>query len=343
MSADNRIGKQTLIFNSRPQILSSYAIVGDIEGQGPLAQYFDAIIKDDTLGEKSWEKAESKMLELSVDGALQKADIKKEDVQCMFAGDLLNQIISASYAARELKIPYLGLYGACSTMSESLLMGSILLDGGFASSAVCVTSSHFSTAERQFRAPLEQGSPNTPTSQRTVTGSGCLVLGYESKARTIINVTHATIGKVVDMGIKDASNMGAAMAPAACDTIITHMQDMGRTPNDYDLIVTGDLGQLGAVLLAELCLSRNVDLKGKHYDCGCAIFAPEQNTKSGGSGCGCSAVTLAGYLLKQMVMGTYHRILFMSTGALMSPSATQQGESIPGIAHAIVLERGEGA
>lgn len=336
-------GKQTLVFSTPPRVISSASIVGELEGEGPLGAYFDEVLTDDTWGEDSWEKAERKMFEQSVRKALDKASLQTGDMDCLLGGDLLNQIISANFAARELKTPFLGLYGACSTMAESLLIGSLLIDGGYADKVACAATSHFSTAERQYRLPLEMGGQTAPTAQRTVTGAGCGILadsGYTGKMlyRNVF-VTAATIGRVVDMGITDASNMGAAMAPAAADTLCTHLSDTGRSIRDYDLIVTGDLGSFGSEMFLELCRDNGIDAGRRHLDCGNLIFSANQNVDCGGSGCGCSAVVLNAYLLDRIEQGDLRRILFMATGALMSTTSGMQSESIPGIAHGVVLER----
>ncbi len=336
-------GKQTVLFSNPPRIISSAAIVGDMEGAGPLGTYFDAVLKDDTWGESSWEKAERKMFESAVRTALLKTGLEIGNLDCLLGGDLLNQIISANFAARELQTPFLGLYGACSTMAESLLIGSMLVDGGYANAIACAATSHFSTAERQYRSPLEMGNQTTPTAQRTVTGAGCSILadsGYSGKMFfQNIYVTAGTIGKVVDLGIKDASNMGAAMAPAAANTLTAHLSDIGRGVIDYDLIVTGDLGRFGSEMFLELCSNNGIDVGTRHLDCGNIIFSGEQKVDCGGSGCGCSAAVLNAYLLDRLEKGEIRRIFFMATGALMSPTSGMQSESIPGIAHGLVLER----
>ena len=337
------VGKQTVIFSNPPRIVSSAAIVGDLEGAGPLGKYFDAVLKDDTWGEDSWEKAERKMFESAVRTALSKMEMEIGNVDCLLGGDLLNQIISANFAARELKTPFLGLYGACSTMAESLLIGSMLIDGGYANTITCAATSHFSTAERQFRSPLEMGGQTTPTAQRTVTGAGCSILadsGYNGKkVFQNVFVTAGTIGKVVDLGITDGNNMGAAMAPAAANTLAAHLSDIGRGVMDYDLIVTGDLGRFGSEMFLDLCADNGIDIGTRHLDCGNIIFSEEQKVDCGGSGCGCSASVLNAYLLERIEKGETRRIFFMATGALMSPTSGMQSESIPGIAHGLVLER----
>ncbi len=338
-----RLGRQTVRFLQPPRLISGAAIVGDVEGQGPLGSCFDIVLEDDTWGEESWEKAERKMFEQAVRIAFEKCAIPVNGVDLLLGGDLLNQIISANFAARELAIPFLGLYGACSTMAESLLLGSMLIDGGYASRVACAATSHFSTAERQYRFPLEMGGQTTPTAQRTVTGAGASLLAAakDDAARYFsrIRIMGGTVGRVVDLGITDANNMGAAMAPAAADTLAAHFRETGRSAEDYDLIVTGDLGRFGSEMLHDLCADKGIVLGDRHRDCGNMIFSPQQKVDCGGSGCGCSAVTLNGFLLRQLEEGNIARLLFMATGALMSPTAGMQGDSIPGIAHAVVLER----
>ena len=288
-----KVGKQTIKLENPPKIISTYSIVGPKEGQGPLKDYFHQIISDDTLGKDSFEKAESEMMYTAIKSAISSAGLTEEKIDYLFAGDLLNQIISSGFAARELNIPFIGLYGACSTMSESLSMASLFLDGGFANYVVASTSSHFSSAERQFRFPLEYGSQRCPTCQWTVTGSGAMVLG---KTGNYPEVTYVTTGLVKDYGEKDTNNMGAAMAPAAVDTIYNHFKDTGRTPKDYDVIATGDLGKVGKDITTKLLLEYGYDVKDNYVDCGDMIFNDEeQKTDAGGSGCGCSAVVTCGY------------------------------------------------
>lgn len=332
-----RIGKQTLLLSTPPAIVSNASIVGPKEGEGPLAQYFDRVLKDDYFGEESWEKAESKMLREAVKAAIEKSGRNSNEINFMFAGDLLNQIVSSSFAARELQIPFIGLYGACSTMAESLCMGSILLDGGFADAVVCATSSHFSSAERQYRFPLEQGVQRPPFAQWTVTGAGAAILAAVGGGPY---VTHVTIGKVQDFGIKDANNMGAAMAPAAVDTMTAHFEDTGRGPDYYDLILTGDLGDVGRMITIDMMKKEGYDIKQVYNDCGSMIFdSVKQDTHAGGSGCGCSAVVFNGYVAKEIQKGNLNRVLLIATGALLSPITTWQGESIPSIAHAVAIEK----
>ena len=333
---DKKRGAHSYILPSRPRIRSYASIAGQKEASGPLGHTFDETFTDDTLGQKSWERAEAKMLERAADLALSKAKVYADGVDVFLGGDLLNQIVSAGYTARQLGIPFLGLYGACSTMAESLLLGAMLIDGGFADTALCATCSHFSTAERQYRFPLELGNQRTPTAQWTVTGAGATLLGRESPLPLCIE--SVTIGSVWDLKQTDANNMGAAMAPAAMQTLKSHLNDLHRIPEDYDLIVTGDLGRVGYDLMKLLCHKEDIELDQRYIDCGCEIFDASQDVHSGGSGCGCSAVSLNGWLLGRMLKGEIRKMLFMATGALMSPTMSQQGESIPGVAHAVSLE-----
>ncbi|MGB9678554.1 MAG: stage V sporulation protein AD [Thermoanaerobacteraceae bacterium] len=334
--AVKKLGKQTVQFSNPPSIESSATIVGPKEGNGPLKDFFDIILTDDTYGEKSWEKAESKMFQDAVDLALKKANFNINQMDYMLGGDLLNQIISANFAARQLNVPHFGLYGACSTMTEGLTLGAMLIDGGFADNIITATSSHFSTAERQYRYPLEQGIQRPFTSQWTVTGAGATILTSYGNGPYI---THATTGKVIDLGMKDANNMGAAMAPAAADTIINHFKDTGFTIEEYDLIMTGDMARVGKDILLELLYKEGFDIESKYKDCGIEIFDESQDVHSGGSGAACSAVVFNGWLLTQILNGVYNKVLFMATGALLSPTSSQQGESIPGIAHAVTISR----
>lgn len=335
----NRIGQATLLLPRRPRLVSGASIVCKKEGAGPLHDDFDAIIEDDLFGEETWEKAESRFHYTAADTAIRKAGLTHEQISVALGGDLLDQIMAASLAVRELHIPFLGLYGACSTMAESLIVGSILVDGGYAMHTVCTASSHFCTAERQYRFPLEYGSQRPPTAQWTVTGAGSAVLSGDDRHPAICRSTHATIGRIIDLAIKDANNMGAAMAPAAADTLCRHFADTGRTAADYDLIITGDLGRVGHDILLTLMQQRGQPLDPNRYiDCGLEVFSEAQDTHAGGSGCGCSAVVLCGHILRRFRQKELHRVLFMATGALLSPTSSQQGDSIPGIAHAIALE-----
>ncbi len=331
-----RVGKQTLYLPSAPAVLGYAAVAGKKEGEGPLRERFDYIGEDSYFGEKSWEKAESHMLKQCFELACDKAKLPPSELDYVLAGDLLNQCVSSAFAMRDCSVPYLGLYGACSTMAEGLSLAALLVDGGYADQACALTGSHFCTAERQYRFPLEYGGQRTPSSQWTVTGAGAVILG----ARGTIRITHVTHGKIVDAGIKDPNNMGSAMAPAAFDTIRAHFRDTGRSPADYDAIITGDLGALGHDILAALFKADGVELGPCYMDCGVLIYdLNTQNVNAGGSGCGCSASVLSGHILKAMEDGVWRRVLFAATGALMSPTSSQQGESIPGICHALVLER----
>ncbi len=332
---NKRLGKQTIKFQEPPSIIATGSIVGPKEGKGPLKNYFDQILDDDLFGEKTWEKCECKMQKKAINIALNKCKLSPSSVDYLFAGDLLNQIISSSFAARELQIPFFGLYGACSTMTESISIGSMAVDGDFANNVVCVTSSHFCTAERQYRYPLEHGNQRVETSQWTVTGSGAVVLSSNGRGPYI---THVTTGKVVDAGIKDSNNMGAAMAPSAADTIVQHFEDTGFKINDYDLIITGDLGSVGKSIAEDLIKQEGYDIKEVFNDCGLKVFDNnKQDTHAGGSGCGCSAVVFSGYIFKKLTTNKLKRVLLVSTGALLSPLSCQQGESIPGIAHAVTI------
>lgn len=338
MGATKKVGKQTIRFEYPPQIIAFHSVVGPKEGEGPLANYFDTVLEHTLNNEKTWEKAEQKMLQQAFEMAISKGNLKPSDVDFVLAGDLLNQIISASFTARALSVPFLGLYGACSTMLEGLGLGSIIMDGGFADYVCVGASSHYDTAERQFRFPTELGTQRPLTAQWTVTGSGAVVLGRTTQKAP--NITFATFGKVVDQGIKDANNMGAAMAPAVADTIVKHLQDTGRQPDYYDLILSGDLGIVGKTLCENLVKEQGYDLSKNFTDCGILIFNPTQDTHSGGSGCGCSASVLTGYILKEMLKGKYKKIFVIGSGALLSTTSSLQGESIPGIGHGVAIEMG---
>ena len=327
--------RRTILFKNQPVVVGSYSIVGPKEGKGNFASYFNRVIEDDCFEEDSYEKAEKKMLKCAIEGAVEDAGMSLNDVGVVLAGDLLNQIISSSYAARDYDVAFLGMFGACSTMAESLAVGSVLIDSGHFKKVVCATGSHFSTAERQFRFPLELGNQRPPTSQWTVTGAGATVLSDRGRGPKI---TMATFGKVIDYGVNDVNDMGAAMAPAAMDTMVSHFRDTGRTPDDYDLIVTGDLGKLGSEILIDLMEMNGIKLGLNYNDCGQMYFSRRQNTLSGGSGCGCSATVFNSYIIDKLRSGELQRVLFMPTGALMSTTASQQGETIPGICHAIVIE-----
>ena len=330
------IGTQTIMFDNPPTILETSSIVGPKEAQGPLAKYFDQCLEDEFWGEKSWEKAESKIIKENVNSVISKSGIPATQIDYCFAGDLLNQCISSSFGLRELNMPFFGVFGACSTFVESLCLGSVFVEAGAAKNVLCATSSHFCSAEKQFRFPLELGNQRPPTSQWTVTGSGAAIVSAFGKGPFI---THITPGKIVDMGIKDANNMGAAMAPAALDTLITHLKDTGRKPSYYDAIITGDLGHIGKEIVTEMASSKGYNIKSNYNDCGVLIFDKQkQDTHSGGSGCACCGTVFSGYFFKQLKDKKINKILLIATGALTNSTSTQQGESIPGIAHAIAIE-----
>lgn len=331
----NHRGKQSIIFPNHPSILGAAAIAGKKEAHGPLCSYFDFTNEDTKFGQESWEKAESKMQELALGTARDKAHCHNNDIDFLFAGDLLNQCIGSSFSSRGTDIPFVGLYGACSTMAEGLALSSMCVDGGYATISAALTSSHFAGAERQYRFPLAYGGQRTPTAQWTVTAAGCLLLGTQEKGPY---VNAATFGQVVDYGICDANNMGAAMAPAAYTTLRAHFDDLSMAPEDYDLIVTGDLGRFGKEIVLDLFAKDGVALDRVYDDCGCMIFdTKKQDTHAGGSGCGCSAAVLCGYIMHQLYRGKLKHVLFCGTGALLSPLTCQQGETIPCICHAVSI------
>lgn len=333
------MGTQTAELTSKPRILGTYTLVGPKEGKGPLKSYFHEIIEDDTFGCKTFEAAETQMQIQAVRKVLEDVNLKEKDISYMFAGDLINQLMPSSFMAREVKIPFLGLYGACSTFIEGISMASMCIEGGFGDNMMVVASSHFSTAERQYRMPLEMGSQRALASQWTVTGCGAVVLS--NKGSKAPYVTHITIGKVKDYGITDPNEMGAAMSPAAVDTIKQHFQDTGRKPSDYDLIVSGDLGAIGKKITTELLKEYDYDISSNYIDCGDEIFDSEtQGTNSGGSGVGCCATVMSSMVYKGLICGKYKRVLLIATGALLNSISSLQGESIPAIAHAIAVECG---
>lgn len=378
---------QTLKFHNKPYIISAYAIGGKKEGEGPLRDWFDECLEDDTYGENTWEKSESKMLKTAMTESMRRAGKTTEDIGAMLSGDLLNQLMSSSFMARDLQIPFLGMYGACSTMTESLMLGAVLTDGGYSDNVMVGASSHYCTAERQFRMPLEHGNQRPPSAQWTATAAGAMLLSrgigeddrFESNSngnhrnetnsnglsgtkdqkdkipgtelridaagkvypQYQIRIESGTIGKVIDAGVKDSNQMGSAMAPAAVDTILTHLGETGRMLDYYDLVCTGDLGFIGKSIVRDLLEDAGVSrrmIADVYDDCGAMIFAPEQDVHSGGSGCGCSASIFSGYVYRNMKAGNLKRTLIISTGALLSTISPLQGESIPGIAHAISLE-----
>ncbi len=332
-----RIGKRTIIFENKPRIISYGSVVGKKEHEGPLSNEFDAYTTDSFFGEKSFEKAESKLQKTAVQTALDKAGLTPDDIDNIFAGDLLNQCIGSSFGLRSFGIPFIGLYGACSTMALSAGLAAVFIDSGAAKKTVSVTSSHFCSAERQYRFPLNYGSQRTPTAQWTVTGSGALILGKDGGD---IYISSVTFGEIEDLNIKDANNMGAAMAPAAAGTLLNFFKDTETKPDDYDIIFTGDLGYVGTNLLYELLEREGIDIRCRHSDCGTMIFDREkQDVHAGGSACGCSASVLCSYIMHRLEKGDFGNILFMSTGALMSPTSSFQGESIPGIAHLLNIKK----
>lgn len=329
--------KHTIYFNGDVGIKDTFTIAGPKEGEGPLANYFHNVLRDDILGQKSHEKAEILMMKSAIKNILNRTDYTTEDIDCVFAGDLLDEITSSNFAMREFPIPFIGLFNACATFCSALIMGAIMITGGYAKRVICATSSHFGTVERQYRYPLELGAQRTPLNQWTVTGAGCTLLEGGEDHR--VKLTAATIGKVVDYGVTDSNDMGAAMTPAAMDTLITHFTETGRKPSYYDAIYTGDLGHAGSRLLKKLMLKEGYDLEGIYDDCGALIFNREaQKVGQGGSGTGCSNLVFNSYIYSQMMSGRLKRVLFVPTGALLSRITPLQGESIPGIAHAVALE-----
>ena len=326
---------QTIKMKNSVYLLSGYSIVGPLEGEGPMRDYFDYILKDDTLKEKTFEKSERKLLEQLITGAIDKSGLNTSEIDFFFGGDLLNQIVSSSYTARELALPFIGLYSACATMAESLALSAIFIDNKLANNVVAGTCTHFSSAERQYRFPLELGNQRPPTSQWTITGGGASII---SNKPSRVKISAVTFGKVIDFGINDVNNMGAAMAPAAHDTIKTHLKNMKTKVEDYDLIITGDLGKLGSEILIDLMENDKITLSKTYADCGCMMYDKTERVFMGGSGAGCSASILNSYVIKKMKNGEFKRVLLVSTGALMSTTTSQQGDSIPGIAHAVELE-----
>ena len=330
-----KIGKQTIKFDNPPSIVDCASIVGPKESNGPLSKYFDRTLDDEFWGEKTWEKAESKIIKETVNTVISKSNVPLQNIDFCFAGDLLNQCISSTFGLRELNIPFFGVFGACSTFVEYLSLGVMAVES-FAQNVLCATSSHFCSAEKQFRFPLELGNQRPPTAQWTVTGAGAVVISKEGNGPYI---THITPGKIVDMGIKDANNMGAAMAPAFADTLIAHLKDTGRNPDYYDAIISGDLGHIGKDISIDILKFQGYNIKPNYNDCGVLIFdKASQDTHSGGSGCACSATVFSGYLFKQLKEQKIKKLLLIATGALMNSTTSQQGESIPSIAHAISIE-----
>lgn len=339
---NQKLGRASVRLERPVYILNSASVVGTKEGQGPLGLLFDKVGQDDMFGCKTWEEAESTLQKEAVGLALEKAGLRPEDISYIFAGDLLGQSMATSFGISSYQIPLLGVYGACSTCGESLALGAMSIAGGFADKVACVTSSHFASAEKEFRFPLDYGSQRPLSATWTVTGSGAFVLtdepeGGGRKARARISAM--TVGKVVDYGLKDSMNMGACMAPAAASTLEQHFTDFAGQPEEYDKIITGDLGKVGQRVLIDLLRKKGIDISDQHMDCGLEIYdAASQDTHAGGSGCGCSAVTLSAYILKQLEEGNWKKVLFMPTGALLSKTSFNEGMSVPGIAHGIVIE-----
>ncbi len=348
MSANQKLGKASVKLEKPVYIIGSASIVGTKEGQGPLGELFDMVGEDDMFGCNTWEEAESSLQKDAVYMALEKAGMRPEDISFIFAGDLLGQSIATSFGISSYEIPLLGVYGACSTCGESMTLGAMSIAGGFADKVLCVTSSHFASAEKEFRFPLEYGNQRPLSASWTVTGSGAFVLSSEADCKgraeggARARIAGMTIGKIVDYGLKDSMNMGACMAPSAASTLEQHFTDWNSKPEDYDKIITGDLGSVGQTVLIDLLREKGYDIASRHMDCGIEIFdAKTQDTHAGGSGCGCSAVTLSAYILKQIEEGNWKKVLFMPTGALLSKTSFNEGQSVPGISHALVLERME--
>lgn len=332
-------GSQSIKLPMPVYIKASASVVGKKEGEGPLGSLFDMIGDDGLFGAKNWEEAESTLQKEAVGLAIGKAGMKKEEIRYLLAGDLLGQEVATCFGIAGFEIPFFGLFGACSTCGESLSLGAMTIGGGFAGNVVCVTSSHFASAEKEFRFPLEYGGQRPLCSSWTVTGSGAFVLSSSPGEKPRAKITGITTGKIVDYGLKDSFNMGCAMAPAAADAILTNLKDFQRKPSDYDKIITGDLGTVGQEALFDLLNAKGTNISGQHMDCGIEIFDAEtQNTNAGGSGCGCAAVTLSAYILKKLEEGIWKRVLFVPTGALLSKRSFQEGNTVPGIAHCVVLE-----
>ena len=333
------LGKQSLEIKNPVYIRESASVVGTKEGQGPLAELFDMVGQDDMFGCNSWEEAESSLQKDAVYLALGKAGMEKEELRYLFAGDLLGQSIASSFGLAGYEVPLIGLYGACSTCGLSLSLGAMAVNAGYAEHVACVTSSHFASAEKEFRVPLGSGNQRPLSASWTVTGSGAFILSNTPGKKARARITGLTTGKIMDYGLKDSMNMGACMAPAACDSIYQNLKDFGRQPSDYDKIITGDLGTVGQHALIDLLNERDFDISGQHMDCGIEIYdAKAQDTHAGGSGCGCSAVTLSAYILKKIEAGVGKRVLFVPTGALLSKTSFNEGQTVPGIAHGIVIE-----
>lgn len=336
MSKTQFIGKSSIKFDTPPYVYSYASVVGKMEGEGPLGNGFDKVVNDPMFGQTSWETAESQLQKVTLDVLFEKSKLQPNDIRYLFAGDLLGQLIATSFGISDFNIPLFGLYGACSTMGESLAVASMIIAGGFADKTISLASSHFASAEKTFRFPLGYGTQRKMSATWTVTGCGAVVLDSTKGAAKITGITP---GKIVDFGVKESDNMGAAMAPAAADTIYTHLSDFGLLPTHYDKIITGDLGYVGQTILIDLLKEKNIDISSNHMDCGIEIYDKDkQDTHSGGSGCGCSASTLCSLILDNISNKLWKRVLFVPTGALLSPISFNEGQNVPGIAHAIVIE-----
>lgn len=333
-----KIGKCSIEFDNKPLISASASVVGQKEGEGPLGEYFDRVIDDPMAGQNTWEEAESEMQRQLVDELLIKSGLQAKEIRYFFAGDLLGQLIATSFGISGFEVPVFGLYGACSTMGEALSLAAMTVSAGYADNVIAMTSSHFGSAEKQFRFPLDYGNQRPLCATWTVTGAGGVILSASGESE--ICVSGITTGRIVDYGIQDSFNMGAAMAPAACDVIYNHLMDFERRPEDYDAIYTGDLGSVGQTILIDLMDKRGFDISKVHHDCGVEIYdAGTQDTHAGGSGCGCSAATLSAQILRRIREGEYSRVLFVPTGALLSTISFNEGKTVPGIAHAVVIEK----
>ena len=333
-----KIGKCSIEFDNKPLISASASVVGQKEGEGPLGEYFDRVIDDPMAGQNTWEEAESEMQRQLVDELLIKSGLQAKEIRYFFAGDLLGQLIATSFGISGFEVPVFGLYGACSTMGEALSLAAMTVSAGYADNVIAMTSSHFGSAEKQFRFPLDYGNQRPLCATWTVTGAGGVILSASGESD--ICVSGITTGRIVDYGIQDSFNMGAAMAPAACDVIYNHLMDFERRPEDYDAIYTGDLGSVGQTILIDLMDKRGFDISKVHHDCGVEIYdAGTQDTHAGGSGCGCSAATLSAQILRRIREAEYSRVLFVPTGALLSTISFNEGKTVPGIAHAVVIER----
>ncbi len=326
---------RTIYFKNRPRIVGAFSVAGPKESKGSISEFIHEKLSDDMFGENTYEKAETKMLYTAIKNCIKQANKQENDINAMFAGDLLNQIVSATFSARDFGFGYLGLYNACATFTESLLLGATMIDGGYMQNVVCATSSHFSSAERQYRYPLELGCTRPPQSQWTVTGAGASLLSNAGEGPFI---SCATIGRVVDFGVTDANNMGSAMAPGCADTLFTHFKETNQNPSDYDLVITGDLGALGSRIFKDLMWENGYDVEKQHVDCGELIYNICEDEYQGGSGAGCSSVVFNAYFYQKLKKKKLKKILLIATGALLSSVTTQQGESIPSIAHAVVVE-----